>query len=253
MKVLEENILKWTRENVGFLSKVLPKVTIESLINQIEVMDKEHTEASQELLQRREEVNELMERNKDIYSRLSSKIQSKNEWRELAKKAAWELVTSLADEKLAVANADRLQDVNIQLQKELDAKKVVLPKEVAIALDTLKKCGYTVSGVMHYQKNHKEADDCHDELRVIRNYVCIDGYRKDGLSYADGVTIGIVNDYTIEEPEETTDDKIISMYKRICEIKCNPEEAEVMRTMAILQGNTELIRRMDIVDGDMPF
>lgn len=172
--------------------------------------ESEYNHINQELLQRREEVKQLMLERDDYLKKFQ---------------------ISESDQILAIKNADRLMDENIKFQRKNDAaqleikkcygfineknkfieqlkalkksqpEKVVLPREVANALDTLKKCGYTVSGIMHYQQNHEEADDCHDELQVIRNYVCIDGHRRDGLSYADGVTIGMVNGYTIEEPQ----------------------------------------------------
>ncbi|WP_307205636.1 hypothetical protein [Paenibacillus harenae] len=104
------------------------------------------------------------------------------------------------DEKRAVAAADRLEDNVIQLQREnkrlMDevdearkANKVMLPREVAEALDFFKNEGVDADAVMRWVECNADGKN----IDIIKRFI------RHGKGY--DIARAFVNGYTVEHPE----------------------------------------------------
>lgn len=112
-----------------------------------------------------------------------------------------ELDESRADELLATKSADRLSTENDALRAQLKAKKVVLPRDVAEAIDKLRRQDEIWN--VKYGRNFSLLDNVNQALRgkhgskfinIIAEWIVEDRERRDILVSA------LVNGYTVEEP-----------------------------------------------------
>ncbi|ASA22032.1 hypothetical protein [Paenibacillus donghaensis] len=102
----------------------------------------------------------------------------------------------------------RIWQLETEIKSERTGKKVELPREVASALEWLKGAGYSPAGIFVHQQRPEEAEDCHEELRVIKKYV--DWVVKD-RSHADTLLLSLINGYTVTpEPEKDASSELRS-------------------------------------------
>jgi len=138
--------------------------------------ESEYNAILSELLQRREEVAELMRR-----------VEQAEE-----------------DEKRAVENADRLLNENIQLQQQLEeareAKKVPLPREVAEALAKLQEQNRMWSpNAQHYNMIDSLIGVMRGTARANRPLATVTKWVADSYDRRDLIIKAVVNGYTVEE------------------------------------------------------
>jgi len=175
-----------------------------------------------------------------------------------------------ADDRRAVAAADRLQDNVVQLNRELrearakEAAKVPVPREVAGAIDRLRQADIsdfaiialsdkTTTLVRDYPKEILE------DLRLVRSFT-FNNTQPDaiGETGADILLKALVNGYTVEVPQtfetsrKLTADEIREVRRwyqgslRRIEDKTDPDEfaKEAIEEVALYLGGAELL--MDI-------
>lgn len=117
------------------------------------------------------------------------------------RKLETELKVAKEDEERAVAAADQLQDNVIQLQRELtearEAKKVVLPREVAEAIEEAKKEFSDDLDFIAWKIAHDREPFDSKAVELLKN-------RASQFSFFDLVD-AIRYSYTVEEPEQPID------------------------------------------------
>lgn len=152
-----------------------------------------YTEVHQELLQRREEVKHY----RTEIDRLRQLVDEKAK-----------------EERRMFKEAERLQGDVVKLLRELkeakEAKKVVLPREVAEAIEVMKKDDFSnleiIQALVPYPfergEHVQKAIDC------INDFITVDADYLD-IERCDLLMEALVNDYTVEEPEVTPKQKAI--------------------------------------------
>lgn len=107
---------------------------------------------------------------------------------------------------------DRLTENVAQLQREIDAKKVTLPREVAEALDLYVSDGHDENSKGWALFNIVECDRValDEPAGLIQDYFDIDYF---------SLASAIVNGYTIEEPPSTEDKIVASLTQALEEMQ----------------------------------
>lgn len=161
----------------------------------------EYNKINQERLMRREELRKLMFVNESLNQANHSYCQT---YRAMTKERVGllrELKEARADEKLAVANADRMTDEIIELKKHIDKKLVDLPRDVADKVQNLFNNGYTPFQIISYIRK----SPCYDIDRKFVSWA--DKHQKPFMrALADGYTI-----------EQTKEDRINKGLKQLVE------------------------------------
>lgn len=151
----------------------------------------EYNEINQERLMRREELRKLMFVNESLGQANHRYCQT---YRAMTKERVGllrELKEARADEKLAVANADRMTDEIIELKKHIDKKLVDLPRDVAKAIDYFKENEFNFEAI--YNMSFRNTDGT--MAQALYTWVNGDG------SHSELMT-ALVNGYTIEQTKE---------------------------------------------------
>ncbi|OBZ08016.1 hypothetical protein [Bacillus sp. FJAT-26390] len=133
-----------------------------------------------------------------------------------------ELGESRADELLATQSADRLSTENDTLKAQLEAKKVVLPKEVAEAIEDYRSGGHDTDYIIRALASRSGGMPL-PRLQTLLDYAADHGHQ---------LIDALVNDFTVEEPL-TTEDKLEAKFEQLLE-KNNIGRVVPVRELAIL-------------------
>jgi hypothetical protein len=144
-----------------------------------------------------------------------------------------------ADEKIAVANADRLHDNIVHLSSECrrlereleagrEAKKVVVPREVAEAIEDFYSDGSDVDYIIKCINIVSNATPT-ERLKTLKTFAANNGFI---------LICALVNGYTVEEPAEeakpTTEERITAALLKVLSNLGENEETDIERLSKML-------------------